>query len=159
MTFLSEFYYIFFAQLCFRYFNAGKKKNNNSIFHTESIVWFRHIICHNRASWKVCNDVVSRGNAWWTMSKNGHPCPCQNCSQWPSTEKTGTEEDLAESSLISPRWPSCWGAELEWNSHYRKVNKSACTTLNNNVSNRATTDMSTQCAFLEPISSHKFMLK
>ena len=28
-------------------------------------------------------------NVRWTMSKSGHPCPCQNCSQRPPTEKTG----------------------------------------------------------------------
>ena len=28
-----------------------------------------------RASWRVCDIVVSRGNAWWTTSKSGHFCP------------------------------------------------------------------------------------
>ena len=31
-----------------------------------------------RAPWMVGNAIVSRGNAGWTISKSGHPCPCQN---------------------------------------------------------------------------------
>ena len=42
-----------------------------------------------RAPWKVGDTVVSRGNGGWTLSKSGHSCPCQNCSQWPLAEKTG----------------------------------------------------------------------
>ena len=41
-----------------------------------------------RASWRVDVVVVGRGNAGWTMSKSGHPCPCQNCSRWPTAQKT-----------------------------------------------------------------------
>ena len=32
-----------------------------------------------RAPWRVGDAVVGRGNAGWTTSKSGHPCPCQNC--------------------------------------------------------------------------------
>ena len=32
-----------------------------------------------RALWKVGDSVVGTGNAGWTTSKSGHPCPCQNC--------------------------------------------------------------------------------
>ena len=42
-----------------------------------------------RTPWRVGDAVVSRGNAGWTTSKNGHPCPCQNCSRGPPAEKTG----------------------------------------------------------------------
>ena len=42
-----------------------------------------------RAPWWVGNAVVGRGNSGWTMSKNGHPCLCQNSSEWPSAEKSG----------------------------------------------------------------------
>ena len=34
-----------------------------------------------RAPWKMGDAVVSRGNAGWTTSKDGHPSPCQNCLQ------------------------------------------------------------------------------
>ena len=42
-----------------------------------------------RAPWRVGYAVVGRGNAGWTTSKSGHPCPCQSCSQEPPAEKTG----------------------------------------------------------------------
>ena len=42
-----------------------------------------------RAPCRVGDALVDRGNAAWTTSKSGHPCPCQNCSQWPLPEKTG----------------------------------------------------------------------
>ena len=38
---------------------------------------------------RVGDAVVGRGNARWTSSKSGHPCPCQNCSQGPPAKKTG----------------------------------------------------------------------
>ena len=41
------------------------------------------------ASWRVDDAIVSRGNAGWTTSKSGHPCPGKNCLQGPSAEKTG----------------------------------------------------------------------
>ena len=47
-----------------------------------------------RAPWRVGDTVVSRENARWTTSKSGHPCPCQNCPQWPPAEKTGRESLL-----------------------------------------------------------------
>ena len=42
-----------------------------------------------RAPWRMSDAMVGRGNAGWTASKSGHPCPCQNCSQGPSAQKTG----------------------------------------------------------------------
>ena len=42
-----------------------------------------------RAPRSVGDDAVSRGNAGLTISKSGHPCSCQNCSQGPSAEKIG----------------------------------------------------------------------
>ena len=42
-----------------------------------------------RASWRVGNALVGRGNAGWTTSKSGHPYQCQNCSQGPPAEKSG----------------------------------------------------------------------
>ena len=54
----------------------------------------------SRAPWRVGDVMVSRGNAWWTTSKSGHPCPCQNCSQGPPAEKTG------RGSLLN--CPSCF---------------------------------------------------
>ena len=59
----------------------------------------------------VDDAVVSRGNAEWTTSKSGHPCPCQNCSQRPPTEKTGREFLLNHPSC-SPDNPVSQGAEV-----------------------------------------------
>ena len=59
------------------------------------LAWFGHITRPAaspnpsfRVPWRVGNAVVGRGNAGWTTSKGGHPCPCQNCSQGPSVETT-----------------------------------------------------------------------
>ena len=49
-----------------------------------------------RASWRVGDAVVGRGNAGWTTAMNGHTCPCQNCSQGPPGEETG-RRSLSES--------------------------------------------------------------
>ena len=32
-----------------------------------------------KATWRVDDAKVSRGNTGWTTSKSGHPCSCQNC--------------------------------------------------------------------------------
>ena len=40
-----------------------------------------------RAPWRVGDAVVGTGNAGWTMSSSGHPCPYQNCSQGPPADK------------------------------------------------------------------------
>ena len=49
------------------------------------------------APWRMNDTVVTRGNAGWTTSKSGHPCPCQNHSQGPPAENL--EEDF---SWIAP---------------------------------------------------------
>ena len=41
------------------------------------------------ASWRLGDAVVGRGNACWTISKSGHPCPGQSCSQGPPAGKAG----------------------------------------------------------------------
>ena len=51
------------------------------------LAWFGHVTRHEL--WRVGDAVVSRGNARWTTSKNGHPCPCQNSSQRPPAEEIG----------------------------------------------------------------------
>ena len=66
-----------------------------------------------RAPWRVGYAVVGRGNAGWTTSKSGHPCPCQNRSQGPPAEKT------ARGSLLNrlsrpPDDPIGQGTELNW---------------------------------------------
>ena len=33
------------------------------------------------ALWRADGTVVGKGNAGWTVSVSGHPCPCQNCSR------------------------------------------------------------------------------
>ena len=41
------------------------------------------------APWRVGDAVDGKGNAGWTTSNSGYPCPCQICSQGPRAEKTG----------------------------------------------------------------------
>ena len=64
-----------------------------------------------RAPWRVGDAVVGRGNAGWTTSKSGHICPCQNCSQGPSAEKTGRGSLLNRLSC-PPDDPIDQGTEL-----------------------------------------------
>ena len=64
-----------------------------------------------RAPWRVGDTVVGRGNAGWTTSKSGHPCHCQNCSQWPPVEKTGRGSVL-NLPLCPPDDPVGQGTEL-----------------------------------------------
>ena len=53
-----------------------------------------------RAPLRVGDAVGGRGNPGLTTPKSGHPCPCQNCSQWPSAEKTGRESLLSRLSCL-----------------------------------------------------------
>ena len=55
-----------------------------------------------RAPLKMGDSVVGRGNARWTTSKSGHPCPCLNCLLWPPAEKTGN------------KWKSRDWTEMNW---------------------------------------------
>ena len=55
-----------------------------------------------RAPWRGGDAVVGSGNAGWTTSKGGHPCPCQNCSQGASCRKDW-KRISAESSLMYPQ--------------------------------------------------------
>ena len=66
-----------------------------------------------KAPWRVGDAVVGRGNAGWTTSKSGHPCPCQICSQGPSAEKTGRGSLLNRPSR-SQNDPIGHGAKLIW---------------------------------------------
>ena len=56
---------------------------------------------------EVGDAVVGRGNAGWTASKSGHPCPWQNYSQGPLAEKVerGSDDNIHE-------WTSLLMAEL-----------------------------------------------
>ena len=53
-----------------------------------------------RAPWRVGDALFHRGNAGWTASKSGHTCPCQNCQQGSSAEKTGGRSLLTFSSCL-----------------------------------------------------------
>ena len=64
---------------------------------------------------------VGRGNAEWTTSKSGQPCPCQNHSQGPPAEKTGRRFLLNHPSRFPPRSPSDptgQGTEKNWTCEY-----------------------------------------
>ena len=81
------------------------------------LVWFGHVLCHNslskpffKASWRVNNVVVSRGNAGWT-SRSRHPCPYPNCLQGPPAEKTG-KGSLLNCPSCPPNDPIGQGVEL-----------------------------------------------
>ena len=47
-----------------------------------------------------------------TTSKSGHPCPCQNCSQWPPTEKKKRKKGKDLCWLVPPTTHSVKG--LNW---------------------------------------------
>ena len=50
----------------------------------------------------------------WTLSKSAHPCPCQNCSQWPPAGKTG-RGFLLNGSLCPPPPPTTLSVRrLDW---------------------------------------------
>ena len=53
-----------------------------------------------------------RGNAEWTASKSGHPCPCQNCSQRPPAEQIGGGS-LLNRPTCPPDNPVGHGAEVD----------------------------------------------
>ena len=57
------------------------------------------------ASWRVGDAMVGRGNAGWTTSKSGHPCPCLNCPQGPPAEKTG-QGSLLNRLSCPPKQPN-----------------------------------------------------
>ena len=61
--------------------------------------------------WRVGDAVVSRGNAGQTTSKSGHPCQCQNYSQWPPAQKSGRGSLLNRPSC-PPDDPVGQGTEL-----------------------------------------------
>ena len=73
----------------------------------QKLAWFGHVTCHTtacpkppfRAPWRVGEAVAGRENAGWTTSKNGHPCPCQNCSQGPPAGNTGRDFRLSRPSV------------------------------------------------------------
>ena len=65
-----------------------------------------------RAPRRMGDAVVGRGNAGWTTSKSGHPCPCHNCSKGPPAEKTG-KESLLNSPSCPPGNPIGQGTELK----------------------------------------------
>ena len=69
-----------------------------------------------RASWRVGDAVVGRGNAGWTTSKSGRHCQCQNCSQLqgPHAEKTG-RGSLLNRPPCPPDDPVGQGTELNCN--------------------------------------------
>ena len=63
------------------------------------LAWFRHVTASPRTSFRapcrVGDTVVGRGNAGWTTSKSGHPCPCQNYSPlYPPDDQVGQETEL-----------------------------------------------------------------
>ena len=66
-----------------------------------------------KASRRVGDAVVSKGNAGWTTSKSRNICLCQNCLQGPPTEKTGMWSLLNHPSC-PPYDPISQGTELNW---------------------------------------------
>ena len=73
---------------------------------------------HVRAPWRV----GSWGNAEWTTSKSGHPCPCQSCPQEPPAEKTGIKSLLNRlscppmtQSIKGPNWTELKKSNQIWN--------------------------------------------
>ena len=61
----------------------------------QKLSWFGHVTRHGSLSKTILQSTVEvgdtvegTGNARWTTSRNGHPCPCQKCSRWLPAEKT-----------------------------------------------------------------------
>ena len=59
------------------------------------LAWFGHVTRHDSLFKTILQGILEggqrrdrTGNAGW-ISKSGHLCPCQNCSQWPPVEKIG----------------------------------------------------------------------
>ena len=73
-----------------------------------------------RAPWKVSVAVVSKGYAGQTTSKSGHPCPCQNCSQGPSAEKTRKGLSFMFPHPLTPVDPIGQGTEQNWSVQLQK---------------------------------------
>ena len=87
-------------------------------FYLLVLAWFRHVTWPDsltktilQSTLEVGHTMVGRGNAGWTTSRRGHPCPCQNCSQGPPAEKTG-RGSLMNRLLCPPDDPICQGTEL-----------------------------------------------
>ena len=55
--------------------------------------------------WRLGDAAVSRGNAGWTTSKTGHPCPFQKRSQGPAAEKKKTGRSLLNRPSCPPDDP------------------------------------------------------
>ena len=55
--------------------------------------------------------MIGTGNAGWTTSKSGQPCPCQNCSRWPLVEKA-EGGSLLTRPLCPPDNPARQGTDV-----------------------------------------------
>ena len=100
---------------------AGPQKPLLATVKRWKLAWFGHVTCPDSLSKTILQGtlegggdaVVGSGNAGWTTSKGGHPCPCQNCSQPSPTEKTGRGPLLNRPSC-PPDDPIGKGTELNW---------------------------------------------
>ena len=97
--------------------------------------WHRHRVYN-------IDDPRKRGKSHHTTtSQSGHPCQCQNCSQWPSAGNTG-RRSLLNRPLCLPDDPIGQGSDLNWtelSSKYRQYqskpsNKTTCTFYGVNIS-------------------------
>ena len=64
-------------------FLVGPQKPLLTTVKRRKLAWFGHVTRRDslskksfRALWRVGDAVVDRGNAGWTTSKSGYPCPC-----------------------------------------------------------------------------------
>ena len=93
-------------------FLVGPQEPLSATVKRQKLAWFRHVTHHDslkkkpsfRAPWRVGDAAVGSGNAGRTKSKSGHLCPCQNCSQGPPPEKTGTGSPLSHPSCPNRSW-------------------------------------------------------
>ena len=85
----------------------------------------KHVTRHDSLSKPILQGTVKGGKrsrrqskCWMDNVRVGHPCPCQNCSLWPSAEKTGREYLLNRPSCPPPFPDDPIGqeVELDWTS-------------------------------------------
>ena len=77
-------------------FLVGPQEALLASFKKGKLAWFGHVTRNDSLSKTILQGTKEglqrrdrRGNAGWTTSKSGHPCPWQNWSQGSPAEKTG----------------------------------------------------------------------
>ena len=82
------------------------------------LAWFGNVLHRDSLSKAILQGTLEGGRRrgrqrkCWMDKISGHPCPCQNCSQGPPSEKTG-RGSLLNSPSCPPDNPISQGTELK----------------------------------------------